>query len=302
MIIAFVLVASILLISNLEFSDASHFADNVFLKKYQKELKENKILKEEILVLNELLDIQEKQYRDYYDQVMKGKDLLEKYFKEEEAQREKALIDSRVAKTEIKGAEIEWLFYDSKGNEYIWSMPIVTYENQIVSSRELSSYYEYNKPKHLITNDGKEITTVNYEGFVKKSFGNVIDNVYDNSDDNSDFIWEVWYIVSKLTKYDLDVNQHSEGRFALETLSRGGGDCEDLTILIIDMLKSSSHTKDWTIELWYMDIDNPTDPTTVNHTIVYVNDGEYSYYIEATANEPSWDYYPDGVSGWSFDI
>lgn len=139
------------------------------------------------------------------------------------------------------------------------------------------------------------------DGFVKKSFTNVIDDIYENSYGNSDFIWEVWYIVSQLTVYDEDVHEYSEGRYALETLTRGGGDCEDLTILVADMLISSEHTNDWTIQYVMMDADNPTDPETVNHAILYVHDGEYAHYIESTSS-PSWDYYPDGVYGWYLDV
>ena len=38
-----------------------------------------------------------------------------------------------------------------------------------------------------------------------------------------------------------------------------------------------------------------------NHVIIYVDDGTYNYYIEATA-EPSWDYYSNGVNGWFYDL
>ena len=67
------------------------------------------------------------------------------------------------------------------------------------------------------------------------------------------------------------------------------------------MLVSTKHTENWTINYVYMDIDNPIDSSTVNHVILYVNDGTYDYYIEATGT-PSWDYYPDGVTGWFFDV
>ena len=46
-----------------------------------------------------------------------------------------------------------------------------------------------------------------------------------------DFVWEVWTLVSQLTVYDKDVDEFSEGRYALETLTRTGGDCEDLALL-----------------------------------------------------------------------
>ena len=84
-----------------------------------------------------------------------------------------------------------------------------------------------------------------------------------------------------MTVYDEDVTLESEGRFALETFTRAGGDCEDLVILIADMLMSSSHTKDWEFQYGMMDSDNPLDPQKMNHVILYVYDGQYGYYIEA---------------------
>ena len=197
--------------------------------------------------------------------------------------------------TIIEGTEIKWEFSDSKWNTYAWSMPVTTYENQIVESR----YHV--RDKMNLNLDGETIRTVSLDGFVKKSFTNVIDDVYDNSYDNSDFIWEVWYIVSQLTVYDEDIHEYSEGRYALETLSRGGGDCEDLVILVADMLMSSAHTSDWTIQYVVMDLDNPTDPQEVNHVILAVDDGEYMHYVEATA-PPDWGYFSEGVTGWWLDI
>ena len=197
--------------------------------------------------------------------------------------------------TTIDGTEIKWEFTDAKWNTYAWSMPVATYENQIVESR----YHV--RDKMNLNLDGETIRTVSLDGFVKKSFTNVIDDVYDNSYDNSDFIWEVWYIVSQLTVYDKDIHEYSEGRYALETLSRGGGDCEDLVILVADMLMSSAHTSDWTIQYVVMDLDNPTDPQEVNHVILAVDDGEYLHYVEATAT-PDWGYFPEGVTGWWLDI
>ncbi len=204
------------------------------------------------------------------------------------------------ATTTIEGVEgeepeVKWRVSDSKGNTYVWSMPITTYEDQIVESR----YHVRDKAN--LNLDGETIQTVSLDGFVKRSFADVIDGIYDNSHSNSDFIWEVWYIVSQLTVYDYDIHPYSEGRYALETLTRGGGDCEDLTILIADMLLSSEHTADWTIQYVFMDGHNPTDPQEMNHAILYVHDGEYNYFIEATGS-PSWEWYPDGVVGWFFDV
>lgn len=68
------------------------------------------------------------------------------------------------------------------------------------------------------------------------------------------------------------------------------------------MLISSKYTENWTFQYVFLDADNPTDSQTMNHVILYVNDGTYDYYIEATAKEPRWDYFPDGLTGWYFDV
>ncbi|MCE2508985.1 MAG: pentapeptide repeat-containing protein [Nitrosopumilaceae archaeon] len=197
--------------------------------------------------------------------------------------------------TTIDGTEVSWDIADSKGHTYVWSMPVTTYEDNIVESR----YHVRDKVN--LDLDGETLRVVSLDGFVKESFVNVIDGIYDNSHGNSDFIWEVWHVVSQLTVYDEDIHEYSEGRYALETLTRGGGDCEDLVILVADMLMSSSHTDGWTIQYVMMDSDNPTDPQGIDHVILYVNDGEYAHYIEATG-PPSWDYYPEGVTGWYLDV
>ena len=198
-----------------------------------------------------------------------------------------------------------WGVYDSKNNFYSWSFDAAGYEDLVINGNNLSIHHTEN-PFSLTDNYGNEIITTGLDYFVYGAFGDgTVDEIYYNSDSSSDFIWEVWNIVSQLTEYSSDRDDGyyvgDEGRYALDTLYRGGGDCEDLAILIADMLVSTKHTEDWTIQYVYMDGDNPTDPTTVNHVILYVNDGTRDYLIEATA-PPSWDYFPNGVSGWHFDV
>ena len=208
--------------------------------------------------------------------------------------------DDRYPLTTISGTQVNWEFYDSKENYYVWSMPITTYENLIQPSRDYSLYQTHVNPKYVNLND-RSTPVPNLDGFVRESFSKVVDDIYDNSHGNSDFVYEIWHIVSQLTVYDEDVTLESEGRYALETFTRTGGDCEDLVILIADMLMSSSHTSQWKFQYVIMDSDNPRDPQRVNHVILAVDDGQYSYLIEATA-PPSWDYYPDGITGWFFDV
>ena len=235
--------------------------------------------------------------------------------------------EDRTAKTIIKDTKAYIQFYDSKENYYSWVVPIETFENSVIKSNTKSyvgqtlsgevnqdSFWSKTKDKIkdkisnnigadtvLLDLNGKTYRYQDFTSFEQQSFRNVVDDIYDNSNSNSDFIWEVWYIVSQLTIYDKDVNDQSEGRYPLETLIRTGGDCEDLSILIADMLKSSKHTKNWEIQLVYLDIDNPTNPKTLNHVVVYINDGEYSHYIEAT-DTPNWNYYPNDIVGWYYDF
>ncbi len=203
------------------------------------------------------------------------------------------------SRVEIDKTKLHWNFYDSKGNPYGIVWDIDSYERLKVYSDKKSRNLETIK---LNLDGGGSIQSVSLDGFVTGDFVECcIDQLYENSKSDADFIYEVWWIVSQMTVYDKDVTLESEGRFALETIHRGGGDCEDLVILIADMIKSSSYTKDWDIQYVYMDGDNPRDPKTVNHVVLNVYDGEYSYYIEATS-EPRWDYYPNGVGGWWFDV
>ena len=212
---------------------------------------------------------------------------------------ERDISQPAIHRTTIEDTEIQWEFYDSKDNYYSWVLPVSAYEDAVVESRVRSTFMELD-PLYLNLDD-ETISTVNLDGFVRGSFSNVISDVYDNSYDDADFVWEVWHIVSQLTVYDEDVYAHSEGRYATETFSRGGGDCEDLAILIADMLVSSAHTEDWTVQYVYMDTDSPKEPQKINHVMLFVDDGVRTYLIEATG-EPSWDYYPDGVRGWFIDV
>lgn len=208
-----------------------------------------------------------------------------------------------LARATIYNSTVFWTFTDSKGNLYEWDMPIVTYENQVKDSEALSTY---NSESHtLLLSSGDTITMTAFEGFVVSSFDQVIDDIYENAHDNYDFVHEVWHIVSQMTVYADDVDSSSEGRFALETFTRGGGDCEDLAILVADMLRSSSYTQDWEIQLVYIDSDHPTMPQTANHVVVFVDYGESHVIVEATAEPDMYGghpHYPDGIRGWFYDV
>ena len=123
------------------------------------------------------------------------------------------------------------------------------------------------------------------------SFTKVIDEIYDNSQDDDNFIYEVWFITSQLTVFSTDIGE--DPRFALETLIRGGGDCEDTVILIADMIRSSSYTNDWKMNMLYFDSDNPTNPKQVNHVSLEVKTPDSFYVLETTAKTV------EGLNSWN---
>ena len=181
----------------------------------------------------------------------------------------------------ISNNTVNWYFTDSKGNKYHWAIPMDAYD-LFVSGDIFAriSTYDLKMP------NGETISTYDYTNLVKylsqqKEFRNVVDELYDNAGNENQFIYEVWHMVAEMTTYSKDITNNN--LWPYEVLTRGEGDCKDKAILIADLLRSSSHTTNWDIHLVIMDIDNPTNPQTVNHMIVSVNTGQQNYLIEPTA-------------------
>ena len=196
--------------------------------------------------------------------------------------------------TIIEDGKIKWTIHDSKGNQYRWEIPIQTYESYLQNTTYPIQTIQYP--------EGKNQEIGEFSSYVKYSFANVIDEIYENCNGDVDFIYEVWYVTSRLTVYSSDIGEHP--RYAVETMTRGGGDCEDTVILMADMLRSSSYTRDWKIQMVYFDSKNPSDPVQVNHVAIAVDTGDYSGMLETTAKRvedlTSWDACP--VVGWWVDI
>ena len=196
-------------------------------------------------------------------------------------------------KITIHDGKINWNVRDGSNNYYTWEMPILSYENTIRYNDDYSirKVSDVNKRIHKIAK---------LEPFVDHSFTKVIDNVWLNSNSNDNFVYNVWYIVNQLTVYSTEIGEYP--RYSLETLSRGGGDCEDMAILIVDMLRSSKHTKNWDIEFMIIDSNNLNDPISPNHVIIKIKhpDNDGYYYLEPTAK--TWDaalqHNGKRISGW----
>lgn len=192
--------------------------------------------------------------------------------------------------TMISDDTINWHFSDSKGNKYDWNMPMTTYDS-IVKQPIYIGTWTLNLP------DGQTVQTYDYSQFVNEimarpDFTKVMDQVYNNAGNDDQFVYEVWYIVSEMTTYNKDIT--NSNLWPLEVFTRGTGDCKDKSILIADMLRSSEHTRNWSIKLQVMDMDNPNNPQTVNHMIVLVNTGLHNYAIESTATPDN-----DGLNVWA---
>ncbi len=220
----------------------------------------------------------------------------EKFSQTLEEALEKARKSSQIQKpqTVISKEEVQWTLYDSKGNQYYWAMPVTSYESLVQSN--------YYPTMNLKLPDGKIVTVGDFSKYVGTNFSQVIDQIYDNAN-AEDFIYEVWYITSQLTVYSQDIGE--DPRYALETLTRGGGDCEDTAILMADMIKSSSHTKNWKLQLVYFDSDNYQNPKTINHVALSIDMGDgVSHVFETTAktNDGKNQWLGKEIYGYWFDV
>lgn len=181
-------------ISNLE-KKSTHWKDQTY--QYYEKLKNSNVkLSDKINDYNELVDDYNVMDKLLYDETTKPKLVIDK-------------------------TKVKWHFKDTKGNNYGINWSVKSYEDWKVYSDEKSLTQDL---VYLNTDDGDTRKIISLDGFVTgKFFDCCIDKLYDNSDSNSDFIYEVWYIVSQMTVYDKDVSPKSQGRFAIETITRGGG-------------------------------------------------------------------------------
>lgn len=139
---------------------------------------------------------------------------------------------------------------------------------------------------------------VDFRPFVdEQPFTKVISDLYYGLADDEDFVHEVWYVVTQLTTYHSEIEETP--RFPLETLIGGGGDCEDMAILIASMLKAAP--ANYVVKLVYMDSDNPTDAKEVNHVIVWVETpSDYKTFVDGTSHTEMCPF--TLVDGWYFEV
>jgi len=128
-------------------------------------------------------------------------------------------------------------------------------------------------------NLGGKSTSIDLRPYiVKDNFLNVPSDFYSRHADDESKIREVWNMVTQLCPYVGELKDTP--RLPLETLLFGGGDCEDVAVLTASILRAMSSS--WTVQLVYMDLDNPTDFKNLNHVAVFVDTGTYKAFVEST--------------------
>ena len=184
-------------------------------------------------------------------------------------------------------------------NEIIyWVWPADSFEQSFINGYNTrKSGLQY---KRLDFGNGKVVSVIDYTVFVEdKLFNDVIGKLYDSSKSDRKNIEEIVNINNQLVTYSSELTDTP--RYSLETLSEGGGDCEDQAILVASMLKSVP--KNWKISLVYIDADNPSSPKEVNHVIVKVDNGSEIFSIETTIKNNNLDFYNNvDVVGWFFEV
>lgn len=204
---------------------------------------------------------------------------------------------------EYKNINVTLVFKTSDGTLHRWSVSVEALEASIVQGCFERETLQYIELEDGVT--GEIHWVADFRPFVdEQPFSEVISGVYTELptdevfvDKDVAFVHEVWYIVTQLTTYRSEMEETP--KFPLETIIGGGGDCEDVAILIASMLKAAP--VDYVVELVYMDANNPARPKEVNHVVVCVETpGGYKTILDGTSETVV---YPFGeVYGWYFEV
>jgi len=199
----------------------------------------------------------------------------------------------KVPYTTIQEGDIVWAFRTIDGTIEEWSLPIETYTYYVDKTKPL----EY----HHLTTDGNLSTVRKMELFVNPEFfSNVI---HDLTAGNTarDFVREVFNLRVQLTVYSEDIADTPQ--WSAETMTEGTGDCEDFAILMGSLLVAGNEQAHYgmTVQMVYMDSNNPTNPQTVNHVLLYIiYEDETEEFVDSTSTDvlSPW----SRVVGWYYDL
>ena len=195
--------------------------------------------------------------------------------------------------TTIQEGNVTWTFRTLDGRQVQWHLPLETYV-YYVNEQKPTEY-------HYLTTDGQSFRARKMELLVQPElFSKVIDGLTDGNTAR-DFVEEVFNLRVQLTTYSEDITDTP--LWSAETMTRGAGDCEDFAILMGSLLVAGNEQANYgmTVQMVYMDHDNPTNPQTVNHVLLYITyDDESTEFVDSTSIhvQSPW----SEVIGWYFDL
>ena len=183
-----------------------------------------------------------------------------------------------------------------------WNIPFDSLESSVGKGYSTRTWSFFTIPTITLKNCSSKgtCTVQDFRVFVEPIiWKTVMASLYAESGSDEQFVKEVWHIATQLTTYSSDIGETP--RYSLETFLAGGGDCEDMSILIASMLKAAP--VNYNVSLIYMDGYHWTAPQTVNHVITYVSTPSgYSTKIEGTESTIMDPYGTSGVYGWRFEV
>lgn len=192
----------------------------------------------------------------------------------------------------IHSRQVTLGFYAPDGSVHTWTKDINELERAIIAGQK-----NRENPNYIYLDvNGNKVREENYAPYVDpEPFKEYIPVLYYASGDDYSFIQNVRRIISQLAIYNTEY--YEIPRHPLETFLMGGGDCEDLSILLASMLLAAP--VDWDVRLVFMDIDHPQSAQNINHVIVYVDTGKERLLLEATNPDAFWAF---DIQGWSVDV
>lgn len=244
---------------------------------------------QKIILAHQILNEEYNQLRVTHDTLLQQHDLLDADYQN---LNQIALVPPYISVYERR---MNVGFYTRDGALHHWDIPFDLLERDLRRGDNLRS----DPPRKKITLNGQAFgQVIDLSKFVDAyPFTGVMPEFYARSASDEDFIREVWYIIGELTNYVGDGTFQDIPRYPLETLLAGGGDCEDLSILLASMILAGRPS--WKVELVFMDSHHVNDPETVNHVIVSISTGSQRFLVETTSKTEMLPY-PYGVNGWYF--
>ena len=196
----------------------------------------------------------------------------------------------------VHDRKVDTVFYDIHGKLVSWETPFSDLEYDIENgARTRDLIVDKNWQAVSVSNQaGSLILLRDFSVFITpETFENVIPELYKNSPQPREFIYQTWHMIGQLANYTGE--RMETPRYPLETLLAGGGDCEDLSILLASMIKAAP--VDWYIDLVFVDSKNINNPVEPDHIVVYINTGSETFLVEATSDDVM-EPYTEGVTGW----